>query len=486
MMAQWMVYAIGIGVMVLAAAHALDFCAARLRRPRRPVWIGAMLLMCALPAVMPRSVTRMDRLAQWLSARERSITAAEIGTGAALQTVARVDGAQVRRSPIAATSINTAFIVLAACSSLLALALVGTAALRLRRSRSAWTPAPPALQRELERETGDTTPLWVGRVSSPAALGLRRMHVVIPDWALQLTGPERSLLLAHEAAHVRAHDPRVLAAALLPIVLAPWHLPLVYAYRRLCRAIEHDCDARVVGQPHDRRAYALLLVDTAQRLAGMGAMQSRWLPATLPTFIRSTSELEARVRALSQPALTPSLRARVAGAACAAAMTLLATIAIPAPHREALAHVTPVSERLQTYPACRLDVIPRNPKAGANGERYLHDCLHDAIAERAPELTRADGPRVRTAWVILDADGRTLGFGKGEAGTRPYAEYSENALQPSASLSSSAGEFMVTRQAVRERFPALADRIDGIGVTSAIFGSVKVNVIYSIASPAKR
>jgi hypothetical protein len=80
----------------------------------------------------------------------------------------------------------------------------------------------------------------------PAVLGILSPRIVVPRWLLEEAAQRRSAVLAHESEHLRAHDGRLLLAALLLVALLPWNLPLRWLWRRLRLAIEVDCDARVV------------------------------------------------------------------------------------------------------------------------------------------------------------------------------------------------------------------------------------------------
>jgi len=68
-----------------------------------------------------------------------------------------------------------------------------------------------------------------------------------------------------EQSHLVAGDPRLLTGALCLLVFMPWNLPLWWQLRRLRRAIEVDCDARVLNAGHDVNRYGETLLEVGQR-----------------------------------------------------------------------------------------------------------------------------------------------------------------------------------------------------------------------------
>jgi len=74
----------------------------------------------------------------------------------------------------------------------------------------------------------------------------------------------------------------------------PWNLPLWWQLRRLRRAIEVDCDARVLNAGHDVNRYGETLLEVGQR-------HSAFL-GSVAAMSESKSFLEQRIRImLSKP-----------------------------------------------------------------------------------------------------------------------------------------------------------------------------------------
>jgi beta-lactamase regulating signal transducer with metallopeptidase domain len=139
----------------------------------------------------------------------------------------------------------------------------------------------------------DGVPVVVTDVAGPATVGLLRSRVLVPRWVLALPGIQRRYVLRHEEEHRRAHDALLLFVASLPLLLMPWNLAMWWNLRRLCLAVEMDCDNRVVAALGDANAYGELLLKVAQT-ANRG-------PRLQPAFL-GVGTLERRLTRLLEPA----------------------------------------------------------------------------------------------------------------------------------------------------------------------------------------
>jgi hypothetical protein len=139
----------------------------------------------------------------------------------------------------------------------------------------------------------DGVPVVVTNQLGPATVGLLRSLVLVPRWVLALPERQRRYVLRHEDEHRRAHDAALLFVASLPIVLMPWNPALWWQVRRLCLAVELDCDNRVVKALGDAPAYGELLLKVAQA-ANRG-------PRLQPAFLGGMGSLEHRLTALVAP-----------------------------------------------------------------------------------------------------------------------------------------------------------------------------------------
>jgi beta-lactamase regulating signal transducer with metallopeptidase domain len=150
--------------------------------------------------------------------------------------------------------------------------------------------------------TVDGVPVVVTDSIGPATVGLFRSRVLVPQWVLALPGVQRQYVLRHEDEHRRAHDARLLFVASLPLILMPWNLGMWWLVRRLCLAVEMDCDNRVVSRLGDAPAYGALLLRVAEAssrgprlqpafLGGMGSLERRLTALLAPTPLRHVQRL---------------------------------------------------------------------------------------------------------------------------------------------------------------------------------------------------
>ncbi|MDQ6769878.1 MAG: M56 family metallopeptidase [Gemmatimonadota bacterium] len=139
----------------------------------------------------------------------------------------------------------------------------------------------------------DGVPVVVTDFMGPATVGFWHSRVLVPRWVLALPGVQRQYVLRHEEEHRKAHDGRLLLIASLPLILMPWNLALWWQLRRLCLAVEMDCDNRVVKRLGDAPAYGELLLKVAQA-------SSRG-PRLQPAFLGGVGTLERRLTALLAP-----------------------------------------------------------------------------------------------------------------------------------------------------------------------------------------
>ena len=167
----------------------------------------------------------------------------------------------------------------------------------------------------------DGVPVVVTDVAGPATVGVWRSRVLVPRWVLALPAMQRRYVLRHEDEHRRAHDARLLFVASLAIVLMPWNLAIWWQVRRLCLAVEMDCDKRVVAALGDARAYGALLLSVAEA-ASRG-------PRLQPAFIGGVGTLERRLLTLLAP--TPLRRGQRFLLPALAVLLLFIVVVMPHP-----------------------------------------------------------------------------------------------------------------------------------------------------------
>jgi bla regulator protein BlaR1 len=168
----------------------------------------------------------------------------------------------------------------------------------------------------------DGVDVQVSDAIGPALVGLFRPRIVVPWWFLALPKSDRALVMLHEREHRRAGDPLVGAFAELALALVPWHVAIWYGVRRLRRAVELDCDARVLRRESNVERYGHLLLRCA-RSGGLAGSFTSWLRGPAGT-------LELRIRAMTAP--PPARRLQPAclyAVIAAAALTGITTLRRP-------------------------------------------------------------------------------------------------------------------------------------------------------------
>ncbi len=309
MLLAWMAYSVLFGVLVSAAALAVERVAATWGRAQRFVWVGALVAAVAAPSTF---ASRPRTLALG-AAREPAGISTVVDADVAVPFDARMPtreslASRVSRIIAASDDLMLRVWVLA---SLAGVALIVRATIGLRRRRVRW-----------RRVDVDGVSVLVSPNVGPAVVGALAPRVVIPQWSLSLAPSARALMLRHEVEHIRARDPLLLFAAVTTTALAPWNAALWFIVRRLRLAVEIDCDQRVLRSSPERREYGELLLTVGARLN-----------APLP-FATSLAErrpsIERRIRAMTS--IRPR-HPRIVSAACvvlAAATTAAARSPRPA------------------------------------------------------------------------------------------------------------------------------------------------------------
>ncbi len=170
----------------------------------------------------------------------------------------------------------------------------------------------------------------------PAVVGLLRPCIVVPPWVLESSPARQAHVVAHEQSHLAAGDSLLLTTGLGLLVFMPWNLPLWWQLRRLRRAVEVDCDARVLSAGHDVTRYGETLIEVGQR-------QSTYIGA-VAAMSESQSFLEQRLRImLSKPGSWWKLSAALLGCASVCLVAVAAQVTPPntTPSAEKVAAVDP-------------------------------------------------------------------------------------------------------------------------------------------------
>src|SRR6202451_681198 len=271
-MLAWMIGIVGMTAILCAAAFFAERAARAVRAATRWIWAWAILGSLLLPAAM-----------RMLSAEWMSLSAIFFMHRAAPPgTTAQLDLLQLSQSlpgkPVTdAWQRYDAFLLYAwiVFSVILATALVVSHATWLRRRRT-WTKG------NLHQSSVYFAPDW-----GPAVMGFISPTIVVPTWLKHSPPAQKAFVLAHETSHIEAYDPQLLTAALALVVLVPWNVPLWWQLKRLRKAVEIDCDARVLSAGHDATRYG-------ETLLAIGQRQSRIIDTAI-AMSESPSFLEERI-----------------------------------------------------------------------------------------------------------------------------------------------------------------------------------------------
>ena len=313
MIASWMIYIVLVGAAVTIAASVVENALRATRLPARLLWVAAICFPAvvaiasarlAAPAPTPSRAPPTNELSGGLLVRD------QLGSSSSRF----VPSLSIAVSPSSRLAMfDLPLLALWITASLLTLGVFGGAAARLRRIRS------EAELRDIEGVRVSVTPN-----TGPLVVGVLHPQILIPRWVLELDRSEQQLVVAHEQEHLRGHDPALLAFSAFVVALTPWNPFLWYMLRRLGRAVELDCDQRVLAERPDMRAYTGLLLSVASR------SQSTLLP--LAGLAASTSSLEERFRSMTTNP-TRNRGYRLISAATVVVLLLAATAMMPRPIR---------------------------------------------------------------------------------------------------------------------------------------------------------
>ncbi|HEY9134046.1 MAG TPA: M56 family metallopeptidase [Dyella sp.] len=292
MMLPWMAYAV-LTSLLLSMAAAIGAHAARQRRwATRWAWLAAMVLSVVLPVAIA-FVSIQVPPALRATAQADTVTLRSATTIPMPTVMFDLDamGESSIDSPID-TWIERVWLMLSV--SLFALFAVTTGSLHRRK-------------RHWEAGTLCGTEVLFSPDVGPAVIGALRPQIVVPTWVARSPAAQQRHVIAHESAHIRARDPHILALALTLVVLVPWNVALWWQFYRLRRAVEVDCDARVLQGGNNLHEYCETLIEVGQHRSthrGVAAGMSE-----------SVSFLEQRIRLML---LKPKKWARVwaLGLAC--------------------------------------------------------------------------------------------------------------------------------------------------------------------------
>ncbi len=316
MIAAWIVYGVVVGALAMGVAALLHALRRDSGNAVRGIWAGAILVTIGLSASAPWRVAAPIVRISISNATERgNVTTTVVAPTLAEQARALFDRVVNTTSAPLTKAMSEAMRL---PTSVQRAALGGCVALTI--GAVLWLISMYArtllLRRSWERDNLLGVPVRVAPHAGPAVIGVAPPEIVVPRWLLDRAPNEQRLVLEHEQAHVRAHDPLLLLAACLAVALMPWNPALWYMLSRLRLAVELDCDRRVLRAGAPTRSYAQLLIE-------LSAHRSLLSPA-VPSFSHSISHLERRLLAMTTRPNRASLSVRLGGALLTAAALLAA------------------------------------------------------------------------------------------------------------------------------------------------------------------
>ena len=311
-MTAWALYAVLVALLMGAAAWMAEQSMRRQGKASRWIWLVSLALsgLLAVLGLWPERselrppATGIASMVQPASGVTPLMPDQILRVRAQVEQQVQAHALQISETPGALLMTGIAYF----CLSSLTLAALAWNGWALQRRMRQW------------RKTALLgTPVLVAPDAGPAVVGLLRPRIVVPQWLLHATASRQVLVLAHEQAHLDARDPLCLAMALVLLVAMPWNLPLWWQVGRLRRAMEVDCDARVLARGHSPRAYGELLLDVGQhqsvRLGLSSAMSAStsFLEQRIALMLRGhRSSLVGRMAALGLAGLALSLAAAAA------------------------------------------------------------------------------------------------------------------------------------------------------------------------------
>jgi len=300
MIAYAMLYAAVAAVPVLLAA-VLEAAFLRTHgRAERWVWTAALLIALALPLAV---LTPPDVPLPASEAAVISEVASELQPVLVLPAAPATTGSDFDPSAIVMALWLAASAALVARWSL--------SGLELRRRRRNWSA-----------QRLDGVPVSFSADVGPGVFGLWRPQIVIPSWVVALPAEQRAFVLRHEQEHLRGRDHWLSALIRASRVLAPWNPVVWLLSSKLGRAMELDCDRRVLRADGNVAGYGATLLLVSEYRAG----------GVVPAVAFAASELPLRERILAMTAPQRSLSAMGLGAALVVGVVLLATaLRVPVP-----------------------------------------------------------------------------------------------------------------------------------------------------------
>jgi TonB family protein len=281
--------------------------------------------------------------------------------------------------------------------------------------------------------------------------------VLVPGWLDTLPAAQRALILLHEQEHIRARDPMLIALSRVMRILLPWNPAVWFLSARLVRAVELDCDRRVLARSADVATYGRTLLTVSERRPGR--------LVAVAAFAESEAPLRSRILAMTTPSRTISVVALLTSMVLGVVL-LVGALEIPVPA---------VSIQIGTQPA---DAA----QPGDDGQGVAAEADADEEPRRSQDRSTEEPPPVTQERERADAEPpsaeETISGLRGEAATRSdeltrrpqppeVGSYGQPRFTPYTVAPSIVNREQVVRAMV-DAYPALL-RDAGIGGTIRVY-----------------
>jgi beta-lactamase regulating signal transducer with metallopeptidase domain len=348
--AAWMFSSLLVAVLLAIAAPLLERVVSMGRgTPVRWIWFAALIAAVFVSAVRLRQTAPSQSLTavassvvgRMASAGIRTPFAAGTGSANGVAALRWLQPPSFPRLPRLSPSIERGLRRVWLLGTIVLLGVLGWSASRVNRERRQWKPV--AIQ-------GEDVLLSDG--FGPAIVGFAVSHIVVPPWFLALAPASQRAILVHEDEHRRAKDPLLLLGAMMLVVLMPWNIGLWLLWRGLHRAIELDCDERVLQRGISSGEYANVLLGAWAQAHG----RQRWLPS--PAFAERASGLGKRVEHLMRQEPRGRVVKTIIGSVVSG-IVMLGAVLIPMPQYAQSAAVARAVVPLGLPPLVVIDGVKR-------------------------------------------------------------------------------------------------------------------------------
>jgi bla regulator protein blaR1 len=197
-MLTWMLYVVLITLLLSGAALAAEY-GARLHRARsRWIWVLTIVASLVIPTIIASvSIQVPSLLTPTVS---RKITALREMTSVQVAPLTWVR--QRTGNPAVTHSLNVLL-----QRSWMAVSVALLAALVLNGAQVLWR------KWRWKIATIAGASVYIAPDVGPAVVGLLRPRIVVPTWLTETSPSHQAMVIAHEQAHLAAHDPQVLTVA---------------------------------------------------------------------------------------------------------------------------------------------------------------------------------------------------------------------------------------------------------------------------------